>query len=177
MSAAHVLQSPKFACAVQLLHVEIFPLKNGGFHEHVVFSGRFAGRDNIFEFLNGHSHGNGAATMLARLEHLDGKGRVCRRRRNQMNGIDARIVDDRLKIGGAAFLRYAVPVPRNFKKFFILIAHIYLVYIRMLLINGNKLQSKAQARYANTDLPAHSNSPLCLMLIRIACFHMLLAVL
>ena len=145
MGAGHILEPSKLPFLIELLHIKKFSLKDRGFHKHIIFSGLLPGMDHIIQLLDAHSHGNGAAAVLARIQYTDRKRSVGRRRRHQMHRVDLGIVQRLLQIRMAPFLRDAVAFPCDAQQFFILVHQIYLVHIRMFAVNRGKLQTEAQS--------------------------------
>ena len=48
MGTCHILETPQLTFFIQLFHIEKFPLKNGGFHEHIIFFRGLPCKNDLF---------------------------------------------------------------------------------------------------------------------------------
>jgi hypothetical protein len=108
MASPQKLELAQLTLFVQLLDEEIFTAVDDGFHHHVDLAALSLGFNDLFAFVNGSSHGNGAGDVLSGVQGLDRHPGVVGDRGIDVNSVDIRIFEKVTIVGVAGFDSVAI---------------------------------------------------------------------
>ena len=151
MSTCHILYLSKLSLIQQVLHIKILSPKYSCFHKHILFLAFYSRLNDIFQLLNTHSHRDCTPTMFSCLQSFYGKFSMRRRRCNNVDCIYCVIFQHVIIIIIAILTADSKFFLGCFNQFQIRVSNRYLIYIRMLHIDRNKLHSKAYSNHSNLN--------------------------